>query len=293
MRLPVALIALLPTVWAACIPVSGDRILGSHLALADPALAALPASMTAGFSPAPGTQRVFATAEITRLAKAGGITLQAPPPDACFELSMRLISGEEAAAVMRSVLPAGTTIEVVELPKTLAPLGDIHFPVTSLEPGPDIRLWRGYVQYTSTRRSPVWARVRVRTMIEALVLTSDIARGGSIPETAYEVRPVSGLPIQIRVATRPEDVAGAVARVALKAGETIPLAALEHPPTVRRGDVIRVDVRSGTTHLQLEAVAQREARNGDVVNLLNPVSGKTFRARIEGSMAVVAVGGHR
>ena len=152
-------------------------------------------------------------------------------------------------------------------------------------------MWRGYVQYAATRRAAIWARVRLSLRLEALVLTADVPRGGPISPGAFRAESVSGLPLQAHVATRPEELVGTVAKVALKAGEPIPLAALAHPPVVRRGDAVRVEVRYGTTHLQMDAIAQKEAREGEVVELLNPQSGRTFRARMEGSVAVLVVGG--
>ncbi len=59
--------------FAGCMPITGNRILGRDLALADPHFAALPASLTVGFTPAPGAQRVYSTIELQRLARANGI----------------------------------------------------------------------------------------------------------------------------------------------------------------------------------------------------------------------------
>lgn len=275
---------------AGCLPIAGDRILGRHLAMADAALAALPASLTAGFSPAPGSTRIFAAAEIDRLAKANGVVL-ATPSAVCFEFAMHHLSPEAALAAMRAGLPETANIELVELPGTPAPVGELHFPVTSLEPGADSQLWRGYIQYTATRRSPVWARVRITNTMQALVLTSDVARGAPILPQSVERKLITGLSLNARVATSPAEVADTIARTPLKAGSPILLSTLIHPPTVRRGDVVQVDVRCGPAHLKLNAIAQKEARNGEIVELLNPASGKIFRARMEGARAILDIGG--
>ncbi len=42
-----------------------------------------------------------------------------------------------------------------------------------------------------------------------------------------------------------------------------------------------VDVQSGFAHLQFDAVAESSANEGDVIELRNPSSGKTFRAKLE------------
>lgn len=57
-----------------CLPVAGDRITGRDLALANPAFAALPASLTVAFSPVPGTRRIFAQDELERLARANNVS---------------------------------------------------------------------------------------------------------------------------------------------------------------------------------------------------------------------------
>jgi flagella basal body P-ring formation protein FlgA len=97
-----------------------------------------------------------------------------------------------------------------------------------------------------------------------------------------------------KTATRIEEVAGRVPNRAVRAGETIPLAILAVPPEVRRGDPVTVDVESGFAHLQFDAVAESSANEGDVIELRNPSSGKTFRAKLNsGSRAVVVVAGRR
>src|SRR5579863_9918852 len=73
--------------YAGCIPVTGNRILGRDLALADPRFSALPASLTVGFAPPPGAERIYAAPELQRLARANGITVTGAG-DICFELPM-------------------------------------------------------------------------------------------------------------------------------------------------------------------------------------------------------------
>jgi flagella basal body P-ring formation protein FlgA len=50
---------------------------------------------------------------------------------------------------------------------------------------------------------------------------------------------------------------------------------------VRRGDSVQVDVESGGAHLRFAAVAEASASEGDVIELRNPLSGKTFRGRLD------------
>src|ERR1700733_7239340 len=139
---------------AGCIPITGNCILGRDLAGVDPRLSALPASLTVGYAPAPGTKRVFTPLELQRLAKANRI----PPADyndICFELPMRHLTQEDATAAMRRSLPAEAVLKIVELESLDVPAGTLEFPVETLEPTAvathGVQVWRGHVKYAETR----------------------------------------------------------------------------------------------------------------------------------------------
>ena len=66
----------------------------------------------------------------------------------------------------------------------------------------------------------------------------------------------------------------------MKAGEPIPASLLTPPLAVKRGATVRVEVASGWARLHFEAIAESDAREGDMIALRNPVSGRTFRARV-------------
>ena len=80
----------------------------------------------------------------------------------------------------------------------------------------------------------------------------------------------------------------------LQAGSPVPLGLLVESFAVQRGDAVRVEVRSGPARLHFEAVAEAPAREGDTIELHNPLNGRTFRARLAaGQQAVLVVGGGR
>jgi flagella basal body P-ring formation protein FlgA len=92
-------------------------------------------------------------------------------------------------------------------------------------------------------------------------------------------------------ASRIEDVAGKVLRRPVNAGAEVSISLLDDPPAVRRGDLVRVEVRSGFAVLHFVAVAESNVRAGDFAEFRNPGTGKLVRARVEdGSHAVVIVG---
>jgi len=291
MKIPaLVFIALSGAAFAACLPVTGDRITGHDLALADAQFAALPAAMTVAFAPAPGAQRVFAVAELSRIARANGL---APihPGEICFAIPMRRAGEAEVVAAMRRSLPPQAEIAIVELPKTDLPAGDIEFPAAALEPSiGDAQVWRGYVRYSSTKKAPLWARVRISERVEAVVAAKDLAANVPIAAASLRIETRNGPVERRQVALRIEDVVGRIPKQAIRSGTPIPLDLLATAPSIRRGDAVKVEVRSGRAHLSFDAVAENEAREGDMVALRNPVSGKIFRARVEGSKAVIVIG---
>ncbi len=283
------------TASAACLPVTGDRILGSDLARADQRFAALPATLQIGYTPVPGMNRTFAALELRQIARSNGIAWNDPGnTEVCFELPMHAPTETEFTDSMRRSLPPAAELHIVEIGHAAIPAGKIEFPLTNLEPPntENAQLWRGFVQYTETRRLPVWARVIVTATRAAVIPTKDLAPEVPIEAASLRLETISGPLARESSATRIEDVAGRVVRRSVKAGSEIPISALEDAPVVRRGDIVRVEVHSGSAILHFDAVAESNARAGEFADLRNPESGRIFRARAEaGSKAVVIVAG--
>ncbi len=282
---------LIPALNAACFPVIGDRIFGSDLAAAVPAFASLPPNLTIAYPPAPGSQRIFAVAELARIARANHITLD-NPVEVCFEIPMHAMTENEALESMRRALPLEAELAIVELPRTNIPVGKLEFLFSGLEAqSRGSRIWRGSVRYGETLKMPVWARVTVQRKTMAVVAGQDLPLNEPIDPRSIRLESVT-VPIDAeRLALRIEEVLGRVPKKPVHAGETIPLAILNLPPTVRRGDAVRVEVRSGSARLLFDAVAENPACAGDLVDLRNPSNGRTFRARLEDAgHAVVEVG---
>jgi flagella basal body P-ring formation protein FlgA len=128
---------------------------------------------------------------------------------------------------------------------------------------------------------PIWARVTVERKHLAVVAGKDLPLNLLIDPASLRLETVS-IPIDSeKVAERIEDVLGRVPKRAIHAGDTIPLAILNMPPVVHRGDAVKVEVRSGGAMLVFDAVAQNAAGCGEMVQLKNPDSGQIFRARVE------------
>ncbi|HEX4134859.1 MAG TPA: flagellar basal body P-ring formation chaperone FlgA [Bryobacteraceae bacterium] len=285
-------------VFAGCIPVTGNRIQGHDLALADSHFAALPASLTIGFAPPPGTKRTYTAPELQRIARANGISVTGFG-DICFEIPMRRLTEEDVTAAIRRSLPTQAMLRVVELSKFDVPAGVLEFPLDGLEPANavnhGVQLWRGHVSYAETRQASVWARVQITETLTAVVAAKDLPADTSIDARSLRIETRTGPLEKERPAVRIEDVQGRIPRRALQAGSIIPIAILTDAPAVRKGDPVAVEVRSGPASLHLEAIAEGSARNGDMVELRNPANGKTFKARLDAgpkALLVIAPGQH-
>jgi flagella basal body P-ring formation protein FlgA len=124
----------------------------------------------------------------------------------------------------------------------------------------------------------------------AVIAGKDLAPGVPISADSLRIETRTGPLERERPATRIEDVRGRLPRRAVKAGSVVPLAILADAPTVRKGDPVTVEVQSGPAHLRFEAVAESAACEGEMVELRNPASGKTFRARLDtGAKALIVI----
>jgi flagella basal body P-ring formation protein FlgA len=283
---------------AECMPVSGNRIAGRDLALADKRFSALPATLTVGFAPAPGARRLFDVAELQRLARANAIPAEGLT-DICFELTMHPLKAEDAITAMRQALPSEVTLKIVELPAVEVPAGKVAFPLPGLEPPLEsnhrVQLWRGDVTYAETRHTSIWARVEVTAQYKAVVATKDLSAGAPIDDSSLRIETRSGPLAREKPANSIEDVRGRILKRAIKAGAPIPLAVLAEPPDVHRGDAVSVEVQSGPAHLRFEAIAETSARDGELVELRNPLNGKSFRAKLspDGRAVIVINAGRK
>ena len=275
-----------------CMPVTGDRIFGRDLALVDPRFSSLAATLVVAAAPAPGSKRTMSAPELARIARANGIQIS-DPVEMCFEFPMRALEPEEALRAMKLSLPAGVEPDLVDFTRSEVPAGRLLFPLNGLSPASATdrggRLWRGFVQYTETRRVEVWAKVTLSRTITAVVAKREIAANALISADDVELTSWKGDYSPESPASQVADVVGRSPRRAIRVGSPIPLALLQPRLAARRGEAVKVEVVCGTARLLLDAIAVREAREGELVELRNPSSGKLFLARMESARAVLQV----
>jgi flagella basal body P-ring formation protein FlgA len=275
----------------ACLPVSGDQILGKDLARADAVFSAINPAQSLGYSPAPGYRRVFTLQQLQSIAESAGIP-GTPERELCFELPMSPPRAEDAIESMRKEYPEAQ-IEIVDMSRFPVPEGAVIFPVSGLQRSANVpALWRGYVDYGSGRKFSIWARVNVTVRAARVIATETVRAGQLIQAEHVRMENYEGPPLEPGFAAAVDQVAGRVSRVFVAAGSAIKAANLESPHEITRGEVVTVQVHNGAAHITLQALAKSSGRRGETVQLLNESSGKQFRATVEGTgRAVVVAGG--
>jgi flagella basal body P-ring formation protein FlgA len=275
---------ILPALFAlACLAVSpgSDQILVRDLAPAFPSLASAAPDAPVALAPAPGVARVFRAAELRSLAVR--LNLPAPPPDTeiCVTRPVAAPDPARLLAAMRKELPAAT-IEILEFSRQPVPEGEIEFPASQLRRGAGGALWLGYVHYGAHRRFTIWAKVKVTVTVERVVAVGDLPAGQAIDAAQLTAQTRQEYPASEPFAGSIDEVAGKWPRLPIRAGADIRTDLLENPRDVMRGDTVRVEVRDGGAHLELEATAEASGAFGETIPVMNPVSKKRFPARVAG-----------
>lgn len=296
----IALFQLALAVVSPCLPVHGEWITAGDLAQALPVFAQLPPATEVGRSPAPGAQRIFHRLELNRLLRQfslqGELTKQGQlASEPCFAWPLRQLATEPLIAAMSQILSVDPgAIELKDYSRFPVPPGELLFLRAGLSPVPgarsDLLFWRGFVVYSKDRRLPIWAKIRVHAPAPRIVAKTELLP--NVPITADQVEAtVSTQPVgDTRYATSIDEVVGRVPRARIEPGAAIQGSQLTAAPDVRAGDSVQLEVRNGALSIRTSAKAERSGRSGEIIPLINPLSGARFAARVEGpSKASVTV----
>jgi flagella basal body P-ring formation protein FlgA len=271
-----------------CETIANDRILGEDLAQALPGfLHKMPGDAVIGYSPAPGARRVFNSMELQRIGAPYGVAV-APDAQVCFEWSLQTLTDDVIRAAIRDSLQLpGAHIDVLAISRNQAPAGKLSFPLSGLLAstlsGPDTPVtWRGEVLYHGSRKFSVWARVKMSAPAPRVVATQLILPGQNVEPDQVRVETYDDFPLRNDIARNIEEVVGRMPRRALRVGFPMFRSDLIEPLQVQRGEVVDVTAISGAAQLRMPALAESQGRQGDMISLKNPRTGKIFRARIEG-----------
>lgn len=279
-----------------CPAISTDQISGADLARALPAFASIPRDAVLGFSPAPGGRRVFTFPELEGIAKKYSV-IAPENSKACFEWPLQYLSEDAVRSAIRETLQLpDARVEVLAMSKVQGPLGKLVFPLsglsasTSIDPATPVT-WRGEVQYHSSHKFTIWARVRVAATMTRVVATEMILPGEAVKSKQVRLETCDDFPLRNDIARSLDEVIGRVPRRALRAELPVFRTDLMEPYQIHRGETVQVTAISGAAQLTLEAVAQNSGRQGETISLKNERSGKIFQGKIEGKdRALVMVG---
>ena len=270
-----------------CHSIQGDWIVGADLARALPGFSPVPRDAQLSYAPAPGTSRIFQYAELKRIGTKYGVIPQ-PDAHACFEWKERPITEDAIrAAILESLNVPGARVEVVSSSQAPAPEGKLEFPLSGLSVSGTVDptttvLWRGHVRYAGHRQFSVWAKVRVAATMSRVVAVEALAPAKTVEKSQVRLETYDDFPLHNDVARDLEQVIGRVPRRAIRANRPVMLADLAESLQVQRGEHVDVTVISGAAQVEMEAVAETSGRQGDLITLTNPRSGRSFQARIEG-----------
>ena len=278
-----------------CLPIQDERIYARDVAAAIPAFANIAPDFALGYAPAPGTRRVFAGKDLSRLARNQGVAAEMAEalPDVCFERAMATLEAGAVLEAMRSSWGAGDVpspdvrIELQSFSPQIAPQGKVVFPRTGLQlpattdPQADA-VWRGYVVYGNNRRFSISARARITTTTTRVVAVANLAAGEPVREDQVRLESIDTFALDDRPARQLEDVVGYVPRTLIRAGATVLRSQLSRAPEVVRGSLVKVDVTAGSAHLLFEGRAETDGVTGKTILVKNLSSGKDFRARVTG-----------
>lgn len=294
------MMALILATAAGCAAIEGDRILAGDMARLWPEFAGVPASTTLGYAPAPGSRRVFPSAELARMAARFGLN-SAVPAGICFERRTVTLTPGRALQAMRAALNIPEArIEIVELSRFPVPQGELVFPRTALRPpglaappGTPV-FWRGEVRYGAHRRFAVWAKVMVTVPVVRLRAAVPLRAGEPVRPEQLQVERSEAFPSGRREAESPDEVAGLHPRRTIPAGAVVRLEQFEAPHDIERGEPVTVEVASGAARLALTGRAESAGSTGQTIRVRNPGSRRSFPARVSGrGTAVVEAGGRK
>jgi len=267
---------------AACLAVNprSDQITAGELAAAIPEFQSAASETPVGLAPAPGVRRVLHSVEIERIAARLSVTLHAPP-DVCFERKLAALDESAIKSAMRRALPEAQ-IAVLSYHSPPAPEGELEFQPSGLYQTPSGSWWKGFVRYGNNHRFFVWAKVEVRVTATRVVATGPLAPGLPVKADQARLETRDEFPLEGDWAGSVDEIVGRVPHRRIFAGASLSRSWFDAPKDVTRGDKVRVDVWSGSAHLELEGAAEGSGVAGQNISVLNLDSKRRFQARVEG-----------
>lgn len=276
---------------SASVTVHGDRIVLSDLSPTAPR-ALLEVDVAP--SPAPGrTTTVSRSAVRAALRRAGadealadGLPAQQIVTRTAIDLSAEQLR-QEVEATLASQLPVGVTVQdVMGLAPAVLPVGRVRV---------DVRLGRlrssvqasvlVYVDDRLVERQS--ATVQLAGRPQTPTLRNDLPRGAVVSPADVELTSTSLDRLPTGVVTRPSDLVGKRLTQPASAGQPIHAYSVKVPPTIARGQSVRVVLQARGLRISRAAVAQEDGAVGETIRLKAADADQTLQGRIVSDQEVV------
>ena len=270
-----------------CHPVlDGDRILGRHLALADPTYSVVPPDAVIGLSPSPGVHRTLPPAVLRKLLEEHGGNTAAVAP-ICLEWPMRQLTPDELRQAMSAALAnPKLSIEILDFTVAPVPAGPLVLSRSGITSEEAIvgggATWRGDVILPGDRRYRIWTRVKISGTSDRVVATRNINAGQQIGPGDLQLAAVTALPAKAGDLRSVDDATGLLPRRAIRQGELVRRSDFDAPSVVGRGEMIQVNLNRRTVRFQTTGRAEIAGRTGEWITIVNPETGKKYRGLVKG-----------
>jgi flagella basal body P-ring formation protein FlgA len=275
-----------------CIEVAGDRIRAGDIASSVPEFANRPPDTVIAISPIPGAIRHLRAIELSRV-------LGSPVAgEVCVVRRMRPLTVDEITAAMRSSIPdPNVRLSVVDYSHSPVPPGPVEFPLSGLAAGTSPLsatpvIWRGRVRYDAGRTATVWARVQISVASRVLVARRQMRPGEAVTAADVEEKTIDFGSLSPPQLVDLDTLTNSETSRDIAPGTVIERSMLRSRAAIRKGDTIRVAVKSPGAELRFDAAVASAARIGDRVLVRNPLNGRMVSAVVRGSgEAVIDLGG--
>ncbi|MEX2301165.1 MAG: flagellar basal body P-ring formation chaperone FlgA [Bryobacterales bacterium] len=270
-----------------------DRIRAGDLAQAVPQMHQADAAAELGFAPLPGVERRVSRREIVEWGADLGLALEPETlPEALLlsrkmeRLPSRQVRGLVSAAVAERYQVSADQVEVElhSFAEPLLPAEPLDFELTS----PLTRLGR------PTHLMLRWTNSNGRSGNLSFRATAQVRGSYAVAREALEARSeISSNDFELIEGLLPgdpreflmnaEDLDGKQLKQSLKAGQPLERRMIEVAQTVKRGDLIELQLRSRAIVLRTPARAEQSGATGDTIRCRNLESGVSVPAVITGS----------
>lgn len=279
--------------------VERGRITAGDLARVAAAWNTVDPSVIVAHAPQPGIQRKVTPGQMSSWAKRFGVELdpKSLPATVLVSRRMRRLEAHEAVERLTAGIAEHYQLDRGQVRVSLDRYFEPLVPATKL----NFRLVSGLRAFDKTVPVPLrWQDadgLRGTVLLRAAVSILGISATAkdSIPagtelspqDFVFQQGPLPGPPD--RFLLRPGDIEGKELKLQLKPGDTLETRMLMDSETVRRGDLIQLELRSGGVLLRAPGRAEQSGSMGDPITCRNLESGRRVRAKIVDSKSAEVI----